>query len=61
MSTSRAANYLIDLLDSGTNSRFEYYFGRLTALPHGSVVHALYKSGPHGLAVACKGTGLTAR
>ncbi len=24
MSTSRAANYLIDLLDSGTNSRFEY-------------------------------------
>ena len=59
MSTSRAANYLIDLLDSGTNSRFEYYFGRLTALPHGSVVHALYKSGAHGLAVACKGTGFS--
>ncbi len=31
----------------------------MTALPHGSVVHALYKSGAHGLAVACKGTGFS--
>ncbi len=57
MSASRAANHLVDLLDDGTNSRFEFYFGRLTALPHGRVVHALYESGARGLAVACKGAG----